>query len=236
MFRRNHGQLSTLNSPLEDNLINCIIANQISRYRKLITSTTTRLLIQSNTVDDNKASSKAEWYYRKMEDRKWCHQWHRPTPIELSSSPRISGRGELEDREGWRLELFQEAVVITLRSPIRPYLAVKNHIHIYTVANTVRALLRQASIPLPWLNAAKISYYTVKIRRKLESRGFSRESGVNYRFDTSSWTSLLDRLSIKGFYPMHLVASSAASLSRAFTVSIREESGYLRGIASNADN
>lgn len=52
MFRRNHGQLSTLNSPLEDNLINCIIANQISRYRKLITSTTTRLLIQSNTVDD----------------------------------------------------------------------------------------------------------------------------------------------------------------------------------------
>lgn len=52
LFRRNHGQLSTLNSPLEDNLINCIIANQISRYRKLITSTTTRLLIQSNTVDD----------------------------------------------------------------------------------------------------------------------------------------------------------------------------------------
>lgn len=88
----------------------------------------------------------------------------------------------------------------------------------------------------PWLNAAKISYYTVKIRRKLESRGFSRESGVNYRFDTSSWTSLLDRLSIKGFHPMHLVASSAASLSRAFTVSIREESGYSRGIASNADN
>lgn len=110
------------------------------------------------------------------------------------------------------------------------------YIYIYTVANTVRALLRQASIPLPWLNAAKISYYTVKIRRKLESRGFSRESGVNYRFDTSSWTSLLDRLSIKGFHPMHLVASSAASLSRAFTVSIREESGYLRGIASNADN
>lgn len=139
-------------------------------------------------------------------------------------------------REGWRLELFQEAVVITLRSPIRAYLAVKNHIHIYTVANTVRALLQQASIPLPWLNAAKISYYTMKIRRKLESRGFSRESGVNYRFDTSSWTSLLDRLSIKGFHPMHLVASSAASLSRAFTVSIREESGYLRGIASNADN
>lgn len=108
--------------------------------------------------------------------------------------------------------------------------------YIYTVANIVRALLQQASIPLPWLNAAKISYYTVKIRRKLESRGFSRESGVNYRFDTSSWTSLLDRLSIKGFHPMHLVASSAASLSRAFTVSIREESGYLRGIASNADN
>lgn len=104
------------------------------------------------------------------------------------------------------------------------------------MANTVRALLRQANIPLPWLNAAKISYYTVKIRRKLESRGFSRESGVNYRFDTSSWTSLLDRLSIKGFHPMHLVASSVASLSRAFTVSIREESGYLRGIASNADN
>lgn len=56
MFRRNHGQLSTLNSPLEDNLINCIIANQISRYRKLITSTTTRLLIQSNTVDDKTRS------------------------------------------------------------------------------------------------------------------------------------------------------------------------------------
>lgn len=118
---------------------------------------------------------------------------------------------------------------------------VKNHRYIYIYIwwpLLSRALLRQASIPLPWLNAAKISYYTVKIRRKLESRGFNRESGVNYRFDTSSWTTLLDRLSIKGFHPMHLVSLGFLSFRRA-RLSIREESGYflaMRGIASNAGN
>lgn len=118
---------------------------------------------------------------------------------------------------------------------------VKNHryIYIYMVAITVPCSPPASKHPFTlYLNAAKISYYTVKIRRKLESRGFNRESGVNYRFDTSSWTTLLDRLSIKGFHPMHLVSLGFLSFRRA-RLSIREESGYflaMRGIASNAGN
>lgn len=40
-----------------------------------------------------------EWYYRKMEDRKWCHQWHQPTPIELPSSPRKGETGRSRGME-----------------------------------------------------------------------------------------------------------------------------------------
>lgn len=43
--------------------------------------------------------------------------------LHRSNSLPPQGKGKLEDRGGWRLELFQEAVVITLRSPIRAYLA-----------------------------------------------------------------------------------------------------------------
>lgn len=59
----------------------------------------------------------------------------------------------------------------------------------------------------------------------MESRGFTRESGVNYRFDTSRWRWLAFYTASrsKDFTDAFLVSLRGISLSRALAVSSRFE-------------
>lgn len=90
---------------IEDNPINCIVESVDCKSILSILKTyhdgyARRLLVLNQIrLTRKQGEGRWEWYYRKMEDRKWCHQWHQPTPIELPSSPRKGETGRSRGME-----------------------------------------------------------------------------------------------------------------------------------------